>query len=187
MNDQPDQEDWYLHRLWRHAKNRGFNIRIEDDQIRLVLGLQWNAIPARSFPWNSEGIKAAWAWIDDPTTDKHQPPAQATTQPTSIYHSAASGAASGVGRVIGWVVGFVVASAIIGGIASWWNNNHYNSTFESNFLASCENNGGSPSACSCSYNVLQQQYSYSQAKYFDANPNAPDSQSALSAISSQCK
>lgn len=66
------------------------------------------------------------------------------------------------------------------------NKTSYNSTYESNFLASCQQQGASTSSCACAYDQLKQQYSYSQAKYFDANPNAPDTQDAYKNIASQC-
>ena len=71
-------------------------------------------------------------------------------------------------------------------IGAWYNNTHYNSTFQNNFLSSCQSNGGSASSCSCVYSTLQQHYSYSTAKYVDANPNASDSQAIMTWVANQC-
>jgi len=82
-----------------------------------------------------------------------------------------------------WVVVIIV---VIIGIGVWYNNTHYNSTFQNNFLSGCESNGGSSSKCSCAYTALQANYTYSQAKYFNANPSAANTQSAMNWIASQC-
>jgi hypothetical protein len=80
----------------------------------------------------------------------------------------------------------VVMVILFIGIGVWYNNTHYNSTFQKNFMSSCENNGGSASSCDCAYSVLQQNYSYSEAKAIDADPNGPESQAWLSDVTSQC-
>jgi len=86
-------------------------------------------------------------------------------------------------NVVIWVLVIIVG---IIGVGIWYNNTHYNSTFQNNFLSSCENNGGSASRCSCMYTTLKTNYTYSQAKYFNANLSASDTQSAINWIASQC-
>jgi hypothetical protein len=183
-----NQEDWHLRRLWQHAKNRGFNIRVDNDEIRVTPGLQWNTTPARSFTWNNEGIRAAYAWIDSITGNNKQP-AQPELYPQTPAHPATASqhVVNAGAKAIGYIIGFVVVSLIIGGIADWWNNNHYNSTYQNNFITAYEGKGASAAACSCVYNQLTQHYSFSQAKAFDANPNDGDTQVAMQNLASQCQ
>ena len=84
------------------------------------------------------------------------------------------------------IVTIVVMIGIFIGIGVWYNNNHYSTAFENNFMTSCEAQGPAASYCSCAYGQLKQQYSYSQAKYFNANPSASDTQAAINSIASQC-
>lgn len=78
----------------------------------------------------------------------------------------------------------MVAAFILLGI--WYNNTHYNSTFQNNFLSSCEGQGASASYCACGYSILQSEYSYSEAKAINADPNGPDGQAWLSDVQNQC-
>jgi len=84
------------------------------------------------------------------------------------------------------IITIVVMIGLFIGIGVWYNNTHYNSTFQNNFLSGCESNGGSSSKCSCMYTTLQANYTYSQAKYFNANLSAADTQSAMNWITGQC-
>jgi len=62
----------------------------------------------------------------------------------------------------------------------------YNSTFENNFINSCETNGGSSGQCSCVYTKLKANYTYQQALKIDADPNASDSSAAMQWVANQC-
>ena len=87
------------------------------------------------------------------------------------------------------IVTVVIMIAAFIGIGVWYNNNHYNSTFQNNFLSKCEANG-SASGCGCAYGVLQANYSYSQAKQMDKDATAgissPDIQAWTASVQSQC-
>lgn len=71
-------------------------------------------------------------------------------------------------------------------IRYWYNNTHYNSSFQNNFMTNCEGGGSSVSGCSCAYNVLQNEYTYSQAKAMDANPNSINGQAWKASVVNQC-
>ena len=81
--------------------------------------------------------------------------------------------AGGAGRVIGWVIGFGVASALVGGVVSWWNDNHWSSAGESAFLSSCEAQpGASVSYCGCALGQVEQHYGPKQAgEILTSNPS----------------
>ncbi len=155
MNDQHNQGNWYL-------------LKLENDHIQIAAtSTQWNPAPTHSFPCNPEGIKAARAWLDTPTEPQRQldqPSLRTITQPTTKKQLAANAGA----KIIGYIIGFIVVSGIIAAATNWWNNNHYNSTYDNNFLTSCENNGGAAATCGCALNAIHQQFSYQQAKQFDA-------------------
>lgn len=83
----------------------------------------------------------------------------------------------------GLVVGIVVA--VIFGI--WYNhNNNYNTAFNNNFMNSCEAQGPTASYCSCALNQLEADYSYDQAKAYNASPYSSEGQIITSTISDDC-
>jgi hypothetical protein len=84
------------------------------------------------------------------------------------------------------VITIIVMIGLFIGIGVWYNNTHYNSTFQNNFMNGCEGQGGSASGCACAYGVLQSEYDYSEAKAINADPSSPDGQALASSVSSQC-
>ncbi len=83
-----------------------------------------------------------------------------------------------------WIAVIVISFV---GIGIWYNDTHYNSTFKNNFMNGCENQGGSTSSCGCAYNVLSNNFSYSEAKSINANPSgSPYSQSYIRDVRSTC-
>lgn len=89
-------------------------------------------------------------------------------------------------KIRGIVLTAVITVGALLSIGAWYNNTHYNSTIKNNFITACEDNS-SASMCDCSYGVLQSEYSYSQAKYMDANPQSPESQGFYSDAIGQCE
>ncbi len=87
-------------------------------------------------------------------------------------------------NIIIWLVVIVVS---LFGIGIWYNDTHYNSTFQNNFMNGCESQGGTSSSCGCAYSVLTSNFSYSEAKSINANPSgSPYSQSYVSDVQSTC-
>ncbi len=86
------------------------------------------------------------------------------------------------------IITIVVIIGLLIGIGVWYNNTHYNSTFQNNFMSSCESNGGNTSSCGCAYGVLQANFSYSEAKSLDSNPSSSNTyyQSYTSDVQSSC-
>ena len=89
------------------------------------------------------------------------------------------------------VVTIIVIIGLLIGIGVWWNNTHYNSTFQNNFMSKCESGGSSTAtSCGCAYGVLMANYSYSQAKQMDADATAgissPDLTAWTASVQSQC-
>ena len=73
----------------------------------------------------------------------------------------------------------IIIVVIIVGVDIWYNDTHYNSRFQNNFLSSCESSGGNSSICGCGYNVLKNNNSYSEAKQMDAEASAGQTSSLL--------
>ncbi len=67
-------------------------------------------------------------------------------------------AARGAAGVVGYIIGFVVVGGINTGAVSWWNDNHWSSSSESNFLTSCEAQGPGVAYCECALHKVEQQY-----------------------------
>jgi DNA-binding transcriptional regulator of glucitol operon len=86
--------------------------------------------------------------------------------------------------VVMTIIVMIVLFVLLG---SWYNNTHYNSTFQDHFMNSCESNGGTVAGCSCAYSVLQNQYTYDQAKDIDTNPSSPNTQAWATSVYSQCR
>ena len=84
------------------------------------------------------------------------------------------------------VASIIIMLAIIVGLIIWYNKTHYNPTFQNNFMTNCENNGESSSGCSCAYNVLENNYTYQEAKDMNANLNSSLVQQWLGLVKSQC-
>lgn len=69
----------------------------------------------------------------------------------------------------------------------WYNNNTYTQQFESNFMANCNGtSGGNSNGCACVYSKLKNQYSFTKAKEFDANPSGDEAQTAFHNLAAQC-
>jgi hypothetical protein len=78
----------------------------------------------------------------------------------SVQETAVNGAA----KVFGWVVGFVIAAAVVGGIRSWWSDNHYSSDYDNAFLSSCEAQAGAnASYCGCALKRVHEDYTPKEA------------------------
>jgi hypothetical protein len=202
-------DDWHLQKLLQSAKRRGFDNYSDDNSIHLYLkGDQGIITLAHNFPRTREGALAALAWIDNQTSILHQPQTARSEQTTQTLDPYTAGLAAGLtssnqqqtptqaiaqpttkgSRTPTVVITIIVMVVLFIGLGIWYNNTNYNSTFETNFMNSCESNGSaSAAACGCSYNVLKANYSYSQAKYFDSNLQAPDTQTAFTWIANQCK
>lgn len=65
------------------------------------------------------------------------------------------------------VTTIVIAIVVFIGIGILYNNTHYSTTYEDNFLSSCETSGGTADSCGCALGVIKANYSYQQAKSFD--------------------
>lgn len=84
------------------------------------------------------------------------------------------------------VFGIIIVIAALLGFGTWYNQTHYNPTFENNFIGSCKSSGGSDTLCGCAYKELKANYPYSKAKYFDNHIDDTESQEALTSIASKC-
>jgi hypothetical protein len=84
----------------------------------------------------------------------------------------------------------VVMVGIFIAIGVWYNNTHYNSTFQNNFMSNCETTN-TAAGCGCAYGVLAANYDYSQAKAMDSNTTAGittvDTQSYKALVANQCR
>ena len=182
INDRVGNETWHLRQLWQFAKNRGYSVKLEDDRIWLTPSGQGSAASGRSFPDTRAGIQAARAWLTEPVKPVKLDALQSEVERGTVSRRVVDGAASGAGRVIGWIVGFVVASAVVGGVVSWWNDNHWSSAGENAFLSSCEAQpGASVSYCGCALGQVEQHYGPKQAgEILTSNP------SVVNAIAGYC-
>jgi hypothetical protein len=163
-----DTDTWGLRQLWQFAKNRGYSVKLEDERIWFIPNGESNPVFWRSFPDTHAGVQAARAWLNQPAKlDSVQPEAKSEKVQERV--------AGGVGQAIGWVIGFVIASAIVGGVVSWWNDNHWSSGSETNFLTSCEAQGAGVAYCECALHQVEQQY----------GPKESDSLAGNSAVANQ--
>jgi hypothetical protein len=85
------------------------------------------------------------------------------------------------------VVCIIIVVVIIQRIENPHNNNGYNTNFENNFMSSCKSSGSSVNDCTCIYKALKQNYTYTQAQYFDNNPQSAATKLALDKIVDACK
>lgn len=77
----------------------------------------------------------------------------------------------------------LITIVVILGYGYWYNQNHYSSTYDTNFLSSCQGSGGSTDTCGCALGVIKANYTFSEAKSFDSYTP----QYVLDKISSQCR
>jgi hypothetical protein len=157
-----DTDTGHLRQLWQFAKNRGYSVKLEDERIWFIPSGESNPVFWRSFPDTHAGIQAARAWLSEPVKlGKAKPEAE----PGRVQQRVAGG----IGQAVGWVIGFVIASAAVGGVVSWWNNNHWSSSSESNFLTSCEAQGPGIAYCECALHQVEQQYGPKEADSLSGN------------------
>lgn len=58
----------------------------------------------------------------------------------------------------------------------WWlHNNRYNSTFRNNFINGCVNDVVTRQTCACALDLMEDNYSYKEAKQFDKGGYMPNS------------
>lgn len=81
---------------------------------------------------------------------------------------------------------FILGWLIVGALINYWHNTHYNAQFESNFMTSCNNAGGTASVCSCYYNGVKTHYTYQEAVALDKRASLGDYDPNLLAIAGQC-
>jgi hypothetical protein len=87
------------------------------------------------------------------------------------------------------IVGETLAGAVIVivGIVWWYNTTNYNEAFEKRFVSACTASaGGFESKCACVYANLKREYTFDQAKNFDANPNSAETRSAMQGLINEC-
>ncbi len=156
INDPHGGETWHLRQLWQFAKNRGYSAKLEDNRLWLIPSGQGSAASGRSFPDTRAGIQAARAWLTEPVK---LGAAQSEVEQGTVSQRVAGGAARGAAGVFGYIIGFVVVGGIITGVVSWWNDNHWSSVAENNFLSSCEAQvGATASYCGCALGQVEQRY-----------------------------
>jgi hypothetical protein len=186
INDPHGGETWHLRQLWQFAKNRGYSVKLEDDRLWLTPSEQGSAASGRSFPDTRAGIQAARAWLNAPTEVVKLHDTAVNSAVNSAGHATGDSVpvrvASGVGRVFGWIIGFAVASTVVGGVVSWWIDNHYSSDWDSAFLSSCESKGGAAANyCGCALEQVHERYSPKEAQQVLVSGS-----SALSSIANYC-
>jgi hypothetical protein len=90
-------------------------------------------------------------------------------QPTSVKEHTTNATA----KIVGYIIGFIIVSGIIGGIRTWWNNNQEQTAYDTSFIQSCENNGGSASFCQCGLKDVRQKYTTQQAEQELTSSSSP--------------